>query len=88
MPLLPGYAGSWSRLLLRPVHHAGQPTAGWWRDALIYQIYPRSFADTKRAGIGDLAGVTGQLGYVAALGADGIWLSPFYPVGRLEGTGR
>jgi hypothetical protein len=47
MPLLPGYAGSWSRLSLRPVHCAGQPTAEWWRDAVICQIYPRSFADTN-----------------------------------------
>jgi hypothetical protein len=47
MPLLPGYTGSWSRLSLRPVHHAGQPTAGWWRDAVIGQIYPRPFTDTN-----------------------------------------
>jgi hypothetical protein len=47
MPLLPGNAGSWSRLSLRPVHHAGQPTAEWWRYAVIGQIYPRPFADTN-----------------------------------------
>jgi hypothetical protein len=47
MPLLPGYAGSWSRLSLRPVHHAGQQTAGWWRDAVTCPIYPRSFADAN-----------------------------------------
>ena len=47
MPLLPGYAGSWSRLSLRLVHCGGQPTAEWWRDAVICQIYPRSFADTN-----------------------------------------
>jgi hypothetical protein len=47
MPFMPGYVGSWSRLPLRPVHHAGQPTAGRWRDAVIRQIYPRSFADTN-----------------------------------------
>jgi hypothetical protein len=47
MPLLPGYAGSWSRLSLRPVHHAGQQTAGWWRDAVTCPIDPRSFADTN-----------------------------------------
>jgi hypothetical protein len=47
MPLLPGYTGSWSRLSLRPAHHAGQPTAGWRRDAVIGQIYPRPFADTN-----------------------------------------
>ncbi|HEY6049270.1 MAG TPA: alpha-glucosidase [Sphingomicrobium sp.] len=50
----------------------------WWRGAAIYQIYPRSFADTDGNGIGDLAGITGRLDYVASLNVDGIWLSPFY----------
>jgi alpha-glucosidase len=50
----------------------------WWRGAAIYQIYPRSFVDTDGDGIGDLAGITGRLDYVARLGVDGIWLSPFY----------
>lgn len=54
MPLLPGYAGSWSRLSLRPVHRAGQPTAGWWRDALIHQIYPRSFTSDQHSAAGFL----------------------------------
>ena len=47
MPLLVGYTGSWSRLSLRPVRHAGQPAAGWWRNAVIGQIYPRPFAGTN-----------------------------------------
>jgi alpha-glucosidase len=51
----------------------------WWRGATLYQIYPRSFADANGDGVGDLAGVTGKLPYVAALGVDGIWLSPFFP---------
>jgi alpha-glucosidase len=84
MPLLPGSAGPRSRLSLRPVHHAGQP-AEWWRHAVIYQIYPRSFADTNGDGIGDLPGITARLGYVAALGVDGIWLSPFYPSPLADG---
>ncbi len=50
----------------------------WWRGAAIYQIYPRSFADSNDDGIGDLPGITGRLDYVASLGVDGIWLSPFY----------
>jgi len=53
--------------------------AEWWRGATIYQIYPRSFADANGDGIGDLAGITRKLGYVASLGVDGIWLSPFFP---------
>lgn len=51
----------------------------WWRGAVLYQIYPRSFADANGDGVGDLKGVTAHLPYVAALGVDGIWLSPFYP---------
>ncbi|MBE7209833.1 MAG: glycoside hydrolase family 13 protein [Gluconacetobacter diazotrophicus] len=51
----------------------------WWRDAVIYQIYPRSFADGNGDGIGDLPGIIARLPHVAALGADAVWLSPFYP---------
>jgi len=50
----------------------------WWRGASIYQIYPRSFADSNGDGIGDLPGITAHLDYVASLGVDGIWLSPFF----------
>ncbi|WP_394208824.1 alpha-glucosidase [Enterovibrio calviensis] len=50
----------------------------WWRGAVIYQIYPRSFYDANQDGIGDLPGITQQLPYVAALGVDAIWLSPFF----------
>lgn len=53
-------------------------SAEWWRGAVIYQIYPRSFADTNGDGVGDLPGVTAHLDYVASLGVDGIWLSPFF----------
>jgi alpha-glucosidase len=53
-------------------------TAPWWRGAAIYQIYPRSFADTNGDGIGDLPGITARLDYVASLGVDAIWLSPFF----------
>ncbi|MCL6270787.1 alpha-glucosidase family protein [Sansalvadorimonas sp. 2012CJ34-2] len=49
----------------------------WWRGAVIYQIYPRSFADSNGDGIGDLKGITGKLSYIAELGADAIWISPF-----------
>jgi alpha-glucosidase len=50
----------------------------WWRGAAIYQIYPRSFADSNGDGIGDLPGITAKLDYVASLGVDAIWLSPFF----------
>lgn len=49
----------------------------WWRGAVIYQIYPRSFKDTNGDGVGDLKGITDNLEYVAGLGVDGIWISPF-----------
>ncbi|MET9885610.1 glycoside hydrolase family 13 protein [Streptomyces sp. NPDC006430] len=54
-------------------------TLPWWRDAVIYQVYVRSFLDSTGDGIGDLAGVRSGLSYLKKLGVDGIWLSPFYP---------
>lgn len=54
---------------------AGRP---WWHGVVIYQIYPRSFADTTGNGIGDLRGITARLEYVASLGVDAVWLSPFF----------
>lgn len=54
------------------------PNQEWWRGAVIYQIYPRSFADSNDDGIGDLHGVAQHLDYVASLGVDAIWLSPFF----------
>ena len=50
----------------------------WWRSAVIYQIYPRSFADADGDGVGDLRGITARLEHVHKLGADAIWLSPIY----------
>ncbi len=53
-------------------------TADWWRGAVIYQVYPRSFQDTNGDGLGDLKGITRRLPYIASLGVDAIWLSPFF----------
>ncbi|MFK4730803.1 alpha-amylase family glycosyl hydrolase, partial [Agromyces mediolanus] len=53
-------------------------TSEWWRTAVIYQIYPRSFADANGDGMGDLAGIASRLDALAELGVDAIWLSPFY----------
>ena len=50
----------------------------WWRGAVIYQIYPRSFQDSNGDGNGDLAGIVQRLPYIASLGVDAIWISPFY----------
>src|SRR5574337_1085725 len=52
--------------------------ARWWRGAVIYQIYPRSFLDTDGDGVGDLPGIIERLDYVAALGVDAIWIAPFF----------
>jgi glycosidase len=51
----------------------------WWRDAVIYQVYPRSFQDSNGDGIGDLRGVSDRLDHLVDLGVDAVWLSPFYP---------
>ncbi|HET8602095.1 MAG TPA: alpha-amylase family glycosyl hydrolase [Segeticoccus sp.] len=60
------------------VHSPDAADAPWWRHAVIYQIYPRSWADSDGDGIGDLPGITGRLPYLRDLGVDAIWLSPFY----------
>ena len=54
-------------------------TAPWWQTGVIYQIYLRSFQDSNHDGIGDLKGVARRLDYLAGLGVDAIWISPFYP---------
>ncbi len=57
---------------------ATQAASDWWRGGVIYQIYPRSFQDSNGDGIGDLKGITQRLGYIASLGVDAIWISPFF----------
>lgn len=62
--------------LHRPTGHISAP---WWADAVVYQVYPRSFRDASGDGTGDLAGVIAGMPYIASLGVDAVWLSPFYP---------
>jgi alpha-glucosidase len=57
----------------------------WWRQAVVYQIYPRSFADSDGDGIGDLKGITSRIPYLVSLGVDAVWLSPFYPSALVDG---
>ncbi len=59
------------------VQTAGNP-ADWWRGAVIYQVYPRSFQDSCATGSGDLNGITSRLAHIASLGVDAVWLSPFF----------
>ncbi|WP_034269345.1 glycoside hydrolase family 13 protein [Haloechinothrix halophila] len=59
--------------------------SGWWRTAVIYQVYVRSFADANGDGVGDLAGVRGRLGHLRDLGVDALWLTPFYTSPMADG---
>lgn len=59
--------------------------ATWWRQAVVYQVYPRSFTDTDGDGIGNIAGITSRADYLKALGVDAVWLSPFYPSELADG---
>ena len=61
-----------------PLSAADCQTSPWWRGAAIYQVYPRSFADSNGDGIGDLAGITARLDHIARLGVDALWISPFF----------
>ncbi|MFF3004629.1 glycoside hydrolase family 13 protein [Kitasatospora sp. NPDC057940] len=61
-----------------PAPATGGASRGWWRDAVIYQVYPRSFADSNGDGMGDLPGIRSRLPYLRDLGVDAVWLSPFY----------
>ena len=61
-----------------PVSPDASLSTPWWKGAVIYQIYPRSFADLNGDGVGDLPGIVAHLEHVASLGVDGIWLSPFF----------
>ena len=60
------------------------PEQPWWRDAVIYQVYVRSFADASGDGIGDLAGIRSRISYLSGLGVDAIWLTPFYPSPQVD----
>ncbi|MCU1425273.1 MAG: alpha-amylase [Microbacteriaceae bacterium] len=57
----------------------------WWRQAVVYQIYPRSFADANGDGLGDIPGIISRADYLLALGIDAVWLSPFYPSALADG---
>jgi alpha-glucosidase len=62
-----------------------RPADDWWRSAVVYQVYPRSFADADGNGTGDVNGIRSRLPYLAELGVDAIWISPWYPSPLLDG---
>ena len=64
-----------------PTATAGEP---WWRHAVIYEIYPRSFQDSNGDGTGDLNGITQRLDYLEQLGVDAIWIAPIYPSPQVD----
>jgi alpha-glucosidase len=62
----------------------GGDGASWWRDAVVYQVYVRSFSSTGDTGMGDLPGITERLPYLVDLGVDAVWITPFYPSPQLD----
>jgi alpha-glucosidase len=76
---------TWTEELQAPAASAGAVAADpWWRHALIYEIYPRSFQDSNGDGIGDLNGIRHRLGYLESLGVDAIWIAPFFPSPQVD----
>ena len=67
------------------VRMTAPPDRPWWHDAVVYQVYPRSFQDTDGDGEGDLRGIVQRLGHIRDLGADAVWLSPVYPSPMADG---
>src|SRR2546428_13639239 len=63
----------------------GMHSSDWWRDAVIYEVYIRSFADTDGDGDGDVEGIRSRLEYVRELGVDAIWITPWYPSPMADG---
>src|SRR5260370_10782408 len=70
---------------IAPVQQASQPSANpWWKHAVIYEIYPRSFQDSNGDGIGAINGITSRLNYLKDLGRDAIWITPMYPSPQVD----
>lgn len=86
--IIPALAFAWWVLAAQAPAQTPLPTApndlNWWKNAVIYEIYPRSFGDTNGDGIGDLNGVTRHLDYLEKLGINAIWLTPFYPSPQVD----
>ena len=77
-------AASSARAQTTPSTQVATAANSWWKGAVIYEIYPRSFQDSNGDGIGDLNGITSRLDYLKTLGVDAIWLSPIYPSPQID----
>ena len=86
MALLATAAGRAQEITPAALHAAATPSTDqtWWKHAVVYEIYPRSFQDSNGDGIGDLNGITQRLGYLQKLGVDAIWISPMYPSPQVD----
>jgi len=82
----PSLFAALAAIALTPAIANGQASRSWagWQHAVIYEVYPRSFGDTNGDGIGDLNGITEHLDYLADLGIDAIWITPFYPSPQID----
>ena len=79
-----GVLGLAVALAVSPKTSSAASDSDWWKNAIIYEIYPRSFGDTNGDGVGDLNGITAHLDYLRDLGVDAIWISPFYPSPQVD----
>ena len=78
------YAVACAALLTAATLAAATPDPNWWKGAVIYEVYPRSFGDTNGDGVGDLNGITAHLDYLRDLGVDAIWITPFFPSPQVD----
>jgi len=81
---VPAKAGAPAPSAAAGAAQASQGADPWWKHALVYEIYPRSFQDSNGDGIGDLNGITQRLPYIKALGIDAVWLSPMFPSPQVD----
>lgn len=78
------FTGDMHLALANEAHQSNKSSAPWWKHAVFYEIYPRSFADAKNTGTGNLAGITSKLDYLQELGVDAIWITPCFPSPQVD----